>query len=97
MSIRTVATTPVQGQRPGTSGLRKKVAVFQVPHYLKNFVQSIFDSLDGFRGKILVVGSAPAWPGYRATCDDRDDRYHLRRERALSLRYGYEPQPLAQG
>lgn len=56
MSVQTVATTPFEGQKPGTSGLRKKVAVFQQPHYLENFVQSIFDSLDGFHGKTLVVG-----------------------------------------
>ncbi len=56
MSIRTVETSPFEGQKPGTSGLRKKVAVFQQPHYLENFVQSIFDSLDGFEGKTLVVG-----------------------------------------
>jgi phosphoglucomutase len=56
MSIQTISTTPFEGQKPGTSGLRKKVSVFQQPHYLENFVQSIFDSLEGFEGKILVVG-----------------------------------------
>lgn len=54
--IKTVATTPIAGQKPGTSGLRKKVPVFQAPHYVENFVQSIFDSLEGFAGATLVVG-----------------------------------------
>ncbi|HEV7576614.1 MAG TPA: alpha-D-glucose phosphate-specific phosphoglucomutase [Caldimonas sp.] len=54
--IRTVPTRPFADQRPGTSGLRKKVAVFQEPRYLENFVQSIFDSLTGFAGGTLVVG-----------------------------------------
>jgi phosphoglucomutase len=54
--IRTVATTPFDGQKPGTSGLRKKVPVFQQPNYVENFVQSVFDSLEGFEGRTLVVG-----------------------------------------
>ncbi|MEA3242707.1 MAG: alpha-D-glucose phosphate-specific phosphoglucomutase [Pseudomonadota bacterium] len=51
-----VNTQPYSDQRPGTSGLRKKVAVFQQENYLENFVQSIFDSLEGYQGKTLVVG-----------------------------------------
>jgi len=56
MSINTQATTPFEGQKPGTSGLRKKVKVFQQPGYLENFVQSVFDSIDDFQGQTLVVG-----------------------------------------
>lgn len=54
--IQTLATTPFEGQRPGTSGLRKKVPVFQQPRYLENFVQSIIDCLERFQGETLVVG-----------------------------------------
>ncbi len=54
--IRTVATTPFSDQKPGTSGLRKKVVVFEQPHYVQNFVQAIFDSLEGQAGQTLVVG-----------------------------------------
>lgn len=54
--ILTVATTPFEGQKPGTSGLRKKVPVFQQPHYAENFIQSIFDCLEGFAGQTLVIG-----------------------------------------
>jgi len=54
--IETVTTKSFDGQRPGTSGLRKKVTVFQQPHYAENFIQSIFDSLEGFAGKTLVIG-----------------------------------------
>ncbi|WP_406873841.1 alpha-D-glucose phosphate-specific phosphoglucomutase [Aminobacter sp. P9b] len=54
--IRTVSTTPYGDQKPGTSGLRKKVPVFQQPNYAENFIQSVFDALEGFAGKTLVVG-----------------------------------------
>jgi len=54
--IKTVQTTPYMDQRPGTSGLRKKVPEFQQPNYVENFIQSIFDSLDGHEGKTLVIG-----------------------------------------
>ena len=54
--IRVVATMPFDGQKPGTSGLRKKVQVFQQPHYVENFIQSVFDSLQDFEGETLVIG-----------------------------------------
>ncbi|WP_256078427.1 alpha-D-glucose phosphate-specific phosphoglucomutase [Massilia sp. YIM B04103] len=56
MAIHTVATSPYPGQRPGTSGLRKKVAVFSQANYLENFVQSVFDTLGDVSGKTLVLG-----------------------------------------
>jgi phosphoglucomutase len=56
MPISTVATKPFKDQRPGTSGLRKKVAVFRQDHYVENFVQAIFDSLTAYQGQTLVVG-----------------------------------------
>ncbi len=54
--IETIATQPFQDQKPGTSGLRKKVKVFQQTHYLENFVQSIFDSIEIPSGAVLTVG-----------------------------------------
>ena len=53
--ITIVATTPIAGQKPGTSGLRKKTPVFMGRHYLENFVQSIFDVV-GAEGKTFVLG-----------------------------------------
>lgn len=64
MSIKTVVTQAFAGQKPGTSGLRKQVTIFQQTGYLENFVQSIFDSVDGIKGATLVVGG--------------DGRYHNR-------------------
>jgi len=64
MNIRTVSVQPFSDQKPGTSGLRKKVPVFQQPHYLENFVQSIFDSINAPAGATLVLGG--------------DGRYHNR-------------------
>jgi phosphoglucomutase len=64
MTVREIATKSYPDQKPGTAGLRKKVAVFQQPHYLENFLQSIFDVETGLRGQTLVMGG--------------DGRYHNR-------------------
>jgi len=55
MTIKVHATAPIEGQKPGTSGLRKKTPVFMGPHYLENFVQAIFDTV-GAAGKTFVLG-----------------------------------------
>jgi phosphoglucomutase len=64
MAIREITTRPYLDQKPGTAGLRKKVAVFQQPHYLENFLQSIFDCVPELKGATLVIGG--------------DGRYHNR-------------------
>ena len=54
--IHSVSTTPIEGQKPGTSGLRKKTRVFMQPHFVENFTQAIFDAIGGVKGKTLVLG-----------------------------------------
>ena len=56
MSIKTIVTTPFADQKPGTSGLRKKVTAFQSPRYLENFVQAIFGTIQAPSGSTLVLG-----------------------------------------
>ncbi len=56
MTIEVVNTTPIEGQKPGTSGLRKKTRVFMQPTYLENFVQATFNAIGGAKGKCFVVG-----------------------------------------
>jgi phosphoglucomutase len=72
VNVSVVATEPIEGQKPGTSGLRKRVSEFQRAHYVENFVQSMFDSLQGFQGQTLVVGG--------------DGRYHNREAIQIILR-----------
>ncbi len=56
MATMNIETTPIEGQKPGTSGLRKKTHVFMGPHFLENFVQSIWNAIGGAAGKTFVLG-----------------------------------------
>jgi phosphoglucomutase len=56
MSIQVISTQAFNDQKPGTSGLRKRVSVFQQSHYLENFVQSIFDTINAPEGATLTLG-----------------------------------------
>ncbi|WP_406720687.1 alpha-D-glucose phosphate-specific phosphoglucomutase [Thioclava litoralis] len=62
----TIQTTPFEGQKPGTSGLRKKTKVFMQKHFLENFIQSTFDAIGGVDGKILVLGGDGRYFGKEA-------------------------------
>jgi phosphoglucomutase len=64
MTVRTHPTMPYAGQKPGTSGLRKKVRVFQQANYAENFIQAVFDTAERQAGSTLVIGG--------------DGRYHNR-------------------
>ena len=72
MPTLTIATRPYQDQRPGTSGLRKRVPVFRQPHYLENFLQAALDALAAPPGSTLVVGG--------------DGRFHNREAIEVALR-----------
>lgn len=56
MAVTIAETQPIEGQKPGTSGLRKQTRVFMQPHFLENYVQSIFDAIGGIEGKTLTLG-----------------------------------------
>jgi phosphoglucomutase len=56
MTTEMIPTTPFDGQKPGTSGLRKKTAVFMRPGYLEAYVQAIIDGVGGVADRVIVVG-----------------------------------------
>ena len=56
MTAKVITTQPIEGQKPGTSGLRKKTRIFMQPNFLENYVQSIFNGIGGVEKKTLVVG-----------------------------------------
>jgi len=56
MAARTVPTAPIDGQKPGTSGLRKKTRVFMTPGYLENYVQAIIEGVGGVKDREIVIG-----------------------------------------
>ncbi|CAI9092134.1 OLC1v1027307C1 [Oldenlandia corymbosa var. corymbosa] len=58
LKIKSVPTKPFEGQKTGTSGLRKKVKVFMEENYLANWIQSLFNSLppEDYVNGVLVLG-----------------------------------------
>jgi phosphoglucomutase len=68
MPVRELPTKPYADQKSGTAGLRKKVAVFQQPHYLENFLQAIFDTETSLRGRTLVIGGDGRYHNRDAIC-----------------------------
>ena len=69
MDIISVNTKPYTDQVFGTSGVRKKVSVFKQENYVNNLVQTVFDCLDGFEGKTLVIGGDGRYYNYQALQD----------------------------
>jgi phosphoglucomutase len=63
LTVKEIATTPIEGQKTGTSGLRKKAAVFSEGNYLANWVQSLFSALpkDELVGSSMVLGGDGRW------------------------------------
>lgn len=62
-----IKTTPIEGQKPGTSGLRKKTRIFMQPGYLENFIQATFDAIGGGVGKKLIIGGDGRFYNKQAT------------------------------
>jgi phosphoglucomutase len=56
MAVETIPTTPIDGQKPGTSGLRKKTVQFMEPGFLENYIQAVIEGVGGVEGQVLVVG-----------------------------------------
>ena len=62
-----IESRPFEGQKPGTSGLRKKTTTFEQDHYLENFVEAVWRAVDGIDGKTLVLGGDGRYHNDRAS------------------------------